>query len=218
MKLIIAGLLGLLFGSFAQAQALQIAVCPEPAGANPTGYAAPALTARGRVSNSSDGSNAYCKEISAMSETAFVLTSSDGGKTTSWQEIKTVLAGAQVTPPKTPIYLANATMTWTPPTTDTLGRTLSLPLTYNVYRGASATTLTKLTSVSVPQYSDPATNATPMTFYYAVTATCGSCVESGKSGVVSATIASGSVKTGPPGNVALKCTLTPAPPTPTPGS
>lgn len=188
----------------------QIATCPV-GGANATGYGAPALTARARVSNSADGAGPYCKELSAMSTTAYVLTTTDEGKTTEWDQIKTVLAAAAITPPATPTYLANAELTWTAPTTDTLGRALpaGTALTYNVYRGTSATALTKLTSVATTAYLDPATNATPITFYYAVTATCPTCTESGKSGTVSATVASGVIKSGPPGNVALKCVNTP---------
>jgi hypothetical protein len=95
-------------------------------------------------------------------------------------------------------YLAQATLTWAAPTANTNGTPITVPLTYNVYRGSSATTLTKLTNVSALTYVDPAGSATPTTYYYAVTAICAGCTESADSGVVSDTIAAPALTPGAP--------------------
>jgi hypothetical protein len=105
--------------------------------------------------------------------------------------------------PVTPTYLAQATLTWSAPTTNTSGSPITVPLTYNVYRGASAATLLKLTNVSALTYVDPAGSATPTTYFYAVTATCAGCTESADSGVVSDTIAAAALTPGAPGSLAV---------------
>ena len=113
-------------------------------------------------------------------------------------------AATTVSPlPATQTYLAQATLTWAAPTTNTNGTPITVPLTYNVYRGGSATTLTKLTNVSALTYVDPAGSATPTTYFYAVTAICAGCTESADSGVVSDTIAAAALTPGAPVGLAV---------------
>jgi hypothetical protein len=113
-------------------------------------------------------------------------------------------AGTTVSPlPAMPTYLAQATLTWIAPTLNTNGTPITAPLTYNVYRGSSATTLTKLTNVSALTYVDPAGSATPTMYYYAVTAICAGCTESADSGVVSDTIAAATLTPGAPSGLAV---------------
>jgi hypothetical protein len=97
---------------------------------------------------------------------------------------------------------AQAVLTWTAPTTNTNGTPIIVPLTYNVYRGSSITTLRKLTTVAALTYTDPAGSATPTTYYYAVTATCAACTESADSGIVSDTIAAPPLTPAAPGGLA----------------
>jgi len=93
-----------------------------------------------------------------------------------------------------------AILTWVAPTTTAAGAPLpaGIALTYNVYRGMSATTLTKLTNVSALTYTDPAGSTTPTTYFYAVTATCSTCTESAESAIVSKTIVAAALKTAAP--------------------
>lgn len=68
-------------------------------------------------------------------------------------------------------HAGTATLTWTAPTTRTDGSPLSAVASYNVYRGTSATTLTKLATVTAPAtgYVDSAA-INGATNYYAVSA------------------------------------------------
>ena len=104
----------------------------------------------------------------------------------------------------TPAPKAQAVLTWIAPTTDVSGNPLpaGLGLTYNVYRGSSATSLTKLTNVSALTYTDPAGSTTPTTYFYAITATCATCTESAESAIVSATLAAPALKPAVPSAVA----------------
>jgi hypothetical protein len=110
-----------------------------------------------------------------------------------------IFAGAS--PPATK---AQAVLTWVAPTLTVSGAPLpaGIALTYNVYRGASATTLAKLTNVSALTYTDPAGSTTPTTYFYAITATCATCTESADSGVVSATIIAPALQAAPPTGLA----------------
>ena len=74
------------------------------------------------------------------------------------------LATVVTTPPAGPS--AQAIVSWSAPTAFTDGTPINVPLTYNVYRGSSATTLTKLTNVTGLSYTDPAGSATPTTYFY----------------------------------------------------
>jgi hypothetical protein len=92
-----------------------------------------------------------------------------------------------------PTYAAQVVLTWAAPIDYTNGAVIAAPLTYNVYRGASATTLLKLTNVTGLTYTDVAGSATPTTYFYAVTAICAGCTESADSGIISATLAAASL-------------------------
>jgi hypothetical protein len=81
-----------------------------------------------------------------------------------------------------------AVLNWTAPATDTNGAPISVPLTYNVYRGLNATSMAKLTNVSGLSYIDPAGSTSPTTYFYAVTAVQAGH-EGAQSNVVSGTIA-----------------------------
>lgn len=110
-------------------------------------------------------------------------------------------AGTAVSP--LPVVASSAVLTWGAPTVFTNGATIAVPLTYNVYRGASAATLTKLTNVTGVTYTDVAGSATPTTYFYAVTTTCAGCTESVDSGVVSATLAAATLTPSAPSSLSL---------------
>lgn len=84
-------------------------------------------------------------------------------------------------------HAAGASLTWTAPTLNTDGTSISGSLTYNIYRGTSVTTLTKLASSSTLSYTDA--TAPIGTNYYAVTAVNSAGSESAKSAIVSKVIA-----------------------------
>lgn len=128
-----------------------------------------------------------------------------------WAENSTVTAGSWLTAvppnfsftPSGPVTppVANgsqAVVSWTAPANFTDGTPVNVPLTYNVYRGTSAAALTKLTNVTGLTYTDPAGSATPITYFYAITATCPTCTESAQSNVVSKTIAAPALQAGAP--------------------
>jgi hypothetical protein len=176
-----------------------------PGTETPAGTGPIAASSYARVSNSPIGALPYCKLISQMNQTAYVSATADG-KTFVWMKIAAALAGAPVAP--TPILLQRALLTWSPVSVPP-GIAASVPITYNVYRGSSATTLAKLAGgISSTTYTDPISSATPVTYAYAVTATCAGCTESADSPVVTVTVAAGSVTCNAPGNVAV--TVAPA--------
>lgn len=82
-----------------------------------------------------------------------------------------------------PLYAGTATLSCTAPTQNTDGSAISGPLTFNWYRGTSASGLIKIGSSPACSYTD---NAAPSgTNYWAVTAVSSTGVESAKSAVVS---------------------------------
>lgn len=113
----------------------------------------------------------------------------------TWVEASTLALTGTITTTKTA-----ANLSWTAPTQTASGAALpaGLALTYDIYRGANTTALTKLTNVSALAYVDPAGSAVPTTYYYAVSATCSTCTESAESAVVSITIAAPALQTGSP--------------------
>lgn len=111
--------------------------------------------------------------------------------------------GANQTTSPLPTLLGTATLTWVAPTTYTNGAPITGALTYNVYRGATAAALTKLTSVTGLTYIDQAGSATPTTYFYAVTAVQPG-VESAETPTVSDTIQAPSLIPSPPTAVAVK--------------
>ena len=145
-----------------------------------------------------------CQTLASTPLTWYVKYSPDNGSTWNFALIpayKALVAAA--TAPPVVVTLPAANLTWTAPTTDTSGKPLAVPLTYNVYRGTSATALTKLTNVSALTYTDPAGSATPTTYYYAVSATCASCTESAESAIVSAVLAAPPLTPANPTNLAI---------------
>jgi hypothetical protein len=140
------------------------------------------------VAPSATGAGDVCQALSATPSTWFVKVTQNGGGTWTWTLISSFKASVPPpVPPPVAVPAPAAILSWSAPATDTAGKPITVPLTYNVYRGTSATTLTKLTSTSVLTYTDPG-SAVATTYFYAVTATCAACTESAESGVVSATI------------------------------
>lgn len=65
------------------------------------------------------------------------------------------LSGALVAVAALAAAVPQATITWTPVTTDTSGATITIPVTYNVYRGNTSTTATtKVASPTASPYVD----------------------------------------------------------------
>jgi fibronectin type 3 domain-containing protein len=75
-------------------------------------------------------------------------------------------------------------VTWSAVTAFTNGAAVTIPLTYNIYRGPSTTALVQIGSSTTLGYTDTAV-AAGTTYFYAITATCTGCTESAKSVVVS---------------------------------
>lgn len=74
-----------------------------------------------------------------------------------------------------------AVLTWTAPTSNTDGTSITGPLTYNVYQGTSPTTLTKVASnVTATTNSITTGLSDGVTYYWSVTAVVGG-VESAQS-------------------------------------
>jgi hypothetical protein len=105
--------------------------------------------------------------------------------------------------PVTPTYLAQATITWSAPLVNADGSPISGPLTYDIYRGSTATALTKLTSVSALTYVDPAGSPTPTTYYYAVAANYAGGNPGAETNVVPDTIAAAVLVPGVPTGLAV---------------
>jgi hypothetical protein len=112
--------------------------------------------------------------------------------------------GQTCTPPIVPARgPLTATVSWTAPTSMTAGDPITVPLTYNLYRGQNATALILVKSVTALTTTDTVPAAG--TYWYAVSATCASCIESAKSAAVSALVsASTIVSPAPPTGVAIK--------------
>jgi len=196
----LAALLALALAAAAAPAAVTVQLC-APSTETPAGTGPIAPTSYARVSNSPIGAGPYCKLISAMNQTAYVSATTDG-KTFVWMKIAAALAGASVAP--TPILLQRALLTWSPVTTAAAGGPLPAAVTYNVYRGSSATTLAKLAGgIAGTTYTDTINNVTPVTYAYAVTATCAGCTESTDSPVVTVTVAAGSVTCSAPATTAV---------------
>jgi hypothetical protein len=120
-----------------------------------------------------------CQLLSATPGTWSVRTSTNGGVSWAWTVLSTLNLG--VTPPPIKVQM---TVTWTPVTAFTSGALITVPLTYNVYRGLTATALAQVGSTGALLFNDTAV-VPSTTYYYAITATCSGCTESAKSAVVS---------------------------------
>lgn len=136
--------------------------------------------------------NLHCALLSKALATWYVKITNDEGATWTWAPLASLTA-----PASTPVAPMTATLSWVAPTTDTTGAPLTVPLTYNVYRGATTTALIFLKNVSGLTTTDVVT--LPGVYWYAVTALNGTA-ESVKSAAVSAQISAGTV-------------VSPAPPT-----
>jgi hypothetical protein len=105
-----------------------------------------------------------------------------------------------VTPPQA--FPSTAVLSWTAPTTNTDGSAITGALTYNLYRGTSATVLTKMTTVTGLTFTDHAGSASPVTYFYAVSAVEAG-QESKESNTVTVTLAAATLTPSAPTNVTL---------------
>jgi hypothetical protein len=155
----------LLISGSALATPMQIQGCTiasvSPFAQAPTGQSFTAnLTTLAWVSASNTGSSPFCKKLTGVPNgsvsptNGFVSSTADGGKTFTWVSIPVALAGTTtpVTPPPTPVA-GTATITWTAVTQDTSGATISIPITYNVYRGPTSA-MVKIVTGAVSPYID----------------------------------------------------------------
>jgi hypothetical protein len=110
-------------------------------------------------------------------------------------------------PPSNPAQVS-VQLNWAAPTANTNGAPIaSGELTgYNIYQGASATTLAKVATVAVPAHSWMSGALSPGTVFFAVTAVAGA-LESAQSAAVSATISAPAPAT-PGAPVSLTITVT----------
>lgn len=174
--------------------AVKVNQCPPAPALTPFATVVPTLKTYAKVADNATGLNTRCATLSTMPLTSYVSVSTNGGVTWSWATVASLGLSGAVTPP----VPTSATLTWVAPTTDTTGAPLTVPLTYNVYRGASATVLTLLlkgvtglTAVDTPPLLG--------TYWYAVSAVAAG-VESAQTPAVSAQLTAGKV-------------ISPAPPT-----
>jgi hypothetical protein len=158
-----------------------------------------------KVSAVASGSPWTCKALSTVPATQYVNVTLDAGKTSSWVTLGSLSLGSG------PVVLpTTATLAWVAPTVDVTGAPLTLPLTYNVYRGPSAAALVLLKNVSGLTTTDTVT--VDGTYWYAVTANCAGCKESTQSAAVSALLAAGKVVSpAPPTSVSVTMHVTVVP-------
>jgi hypothetical protein len=109
---------------------------------------------------------------------------SDGTNTVSLPAFSIKVSNATTTPP--PTANGAATLTWTPPTRNTDGSSLTNLAGYRIYYGTSAGSLTKTINVSSPGISSyVVSDLAPATYYFAITAYNKSGAESSRSTTVS---------------------------------
>jgi hypothetical protein len=112
---------------------------------------------------------------------------SDGTNTVSLPAFSIKVSKATTTPP--PTANGAATLTWTPPTRNTDGSTLTNLAGYRIYYGTSANSLTKTINVNSAGVSSyVVSDLAPATYYFAVTAYNKSGAESARSTTVSKVI------------------------------
>lgn len=155
-------------------------------------------TATGRSADGLSSNVTVCALPSTKPSTWYLRVSNDGGSTYSFVTLASLGFGVSAAAPPPPSVAASAVVSWQAPTVDSAGNPLTIALTYNLYRGTSATQLTKLASVAGLSYTDPAGSATPTTYFYAVTATCPVCTESAESAIVSATLQASAIQPAAP--------------------
>ncbi len=146
------------------------------------------------------------RKLSAMASTDQVMSrTGTDGSTEGWHARSTVTYVATVPAAGT----GKATLTWSAPTVNTDGSAITDALTYNVYRGPSATAFTLLKAGATSPYVDSGLAAG--THYYTVTAVNSANRESAQATPASLTIAPLVVtpKTpSAPGSVAVTVTVT----------
>lgn len=192
MKLFaIALALGLTLLSAIAAPAVKLESCPS--GTNTTYAPVPTTTGLPIVWSTvpqGDGiGQQYLKcstIIKASPLTWYVKYSLDNGTTWKWAKLATLTAP---TPPA--VVPTVATLTWTASTLDMKGNALTVPVTYNLYRGASATALTSLKS-GVTGLTTTDTVTVNGTYWYALAAVAAG-VEGPKGNPVSAALNAGVV-------------------------
>jgi hypothetical protein len=112
---------------------------------------------------------------------------SDGRSTVSLPAFSIVVRSASSPPP--PSSTGAATLSWTPPTRNTDGSSLTNLAGYRIYYGTSSTALTRTINInSAGLASYVVTNLSPATYYFAITAYNATGAESSRSGVVSKVI------------------------------
>lgn len=100
-------------------------------------------------------------------------------------------------------------LTWTAPTQNTDGSALTDLKSYNIYQGATATSLAKVGTIVSPAVSYTTPTLAPGSYYFAVTSVNSAGVESTQSAVVSTVVAPPPPKTpGVPTNVKITVTVT----------
>jgi hypothetical protein len=181
-----------------------------PSGTNKT-YATVATTSALPLvfSSSATGlpqSTLFCTPMAQAKSTWFVKYTVDGGSNWLWEPVcilAPVLGGCTTTttppPASQPI---TAQISWIAPTTDTTGAKLTVPLTYNLYRGPTLAGVVFLKNVNGLSTTDTVT--TPGTYWYAVTALNGA-IESAQEVAVSAQLSAGKVVSpAPPTGLTIK--------------
>jgi hypothetical protein len=114
------------------------------------------------------------------------ITGSNGSSSASIGPFKIVVK-APATPP--PAGAGTATLTWAPPTLNTVGSTITDLTGYHIYYGTSPNSLTTtITVTDVSQTSYVVSGLAPGTYYFAVDAYNSAGVDSAESNVGTATI------------------------------
>lgn len=113
------------------------------------------------VSATNSGQGLLCQLLTKTLSTWFVRVSADGGTTYSFVTVASVLGTAPPTKPTPPApppkpTTSTFTVTWSPSTTDRTGATLTVPVTYNLYRGSTVSTVTLYKSSVTSPFLDPA--------------------------------------------------------------
>jgi hypothetical protein len=127
-------------------------------------------------------------ETSAPNPTPVSSTTSSSSTTAVASNNKT--ATIPSTPPKSSTTsTGTATLDWTPPTENTDGSVLTNLAGYTVYYGTSPSNLTQSVKITNPGLSAYTMSDLPAgTWYFAVTSSSSTGIESNRSGIVSATI------------------------------
>lgn len=142
-----------------------------------------------------------CTTIAKASPlTWYVKYSIDGGSTWKWGLLATL--AAVTAPPPVTVPPTTANIAWTAVTQDVGGKPLTNPVTYNLYRGTSATVLTSIKSGLTGLTTTDTVTANGV-YWYSVTAVAGG-LESAKANPVSAALTSGVVASpAPPASITI---------------